>query len=240
MGKLLTVMLCWLAISNGPVYPAPPTDKQLEQWWKDLAKKEGISYVALLKLSQHPEQTIPFLKKHLTRLELDDRKLKKLLADLGSGDEKIAKSADQELRRFDPRLAKDVEKYFDEKLDALTLVRLVTIFAGWEFGHLEKNEILPLVTFGGHLEHTDFVYIGIKWINNEMTISCGGKTESLNNILDQSEEWLLRFRAIAILEHFGSTDAIEILQELAKGNKVVRPTKEAVEALKRLRFSLKE
>jgi hypothetical protein len=243
MLKFLAGMLICLLASSGYGYPPPPSpapppsESQLERWWEDLAKQEPKASTALLKLSSYPEQTLNLLKKKLYRLELDDKRFLKLLADLGSKDEKVARAADAEFRKYDPRLAKDIPNLFFKSMDELTTMRLVAILEDKEFGIYEKKG-KPEITLQ---PHDSQIRITLRWpINKEEFEEVSSWIFAISPEWTVKKDWQCMQRAIALLEIFNSPEAIAILKDIAKGHKHAAPTKAAFEVLGRMKLALKD
>jgi len=54
-----------------------------------------------------------------------------------------------------------------------------------------------------------------------------------NSWLNPKFKWTRAVKAIALLEHIGSADAVALLKEIAGGHPLAQPTREAHQALQR-------
>ncbi|QEL19923.1 hypothetical protein [Limnoglobus roseus] len=132
-----------------PVPPANPEakKKELEALWADLAKDEPVASRAVLKLFAQPEHAVPFLKANLGPLKLDADRCKRLLKDLGSGDEKTWRAAWAELDYLDPRLAIDLPTLMKDVTENPARSRMVELFSNRTADSM-RGEALQLEAIG--------------------------------------------------------------------------------------------
>jgi len=85
-----------------PGRAAPPDTKELEPLWKELAGEDAAkAYRAIWSFVASPEQSVPFLRKHLEPARGPDQKrLTSLLADLDSPKYQVREKALQELAKL--------------------------------------------------------------------------------------------------------------------------------------------
>jgi hypothetical protein len=132
--RLVSIPLCLLVMfssivrADAPAATQPATDDQkMQSWWDDLEKPEPNASRAILNFAGKPDETVAFLKTHLTPLVLSEDDLNKAIADLGSEDESVWKAAREKLEYLDPRLAKDLPALMNDVNEPVVRTRLVEI-----------------------------------------------------------------------------------------------------------------
>jgi hypothetical protein len=208
--------------------PAPADEKTMEAWWVDLEKEDTKATRALLNLSDRPKDAVTFLKKKMKPLTISSGQVKALLLKLGNGNDEVWKPAFEELEYFDPRLAIDLQTLMDRYKETPTRQRMVEILSGREVGSLKGKDI-QLRKFGGP---DDFNFFAV----NEGSWWAENRVERLNSTYwaTTRKKWTRAVRAIVLLEHIGTPDAVAILKEMATGHPDAYPTKVAREALERI------
>jgi hypothetical protein len=206
--------------------------KELQDLWTDLAGDEVTASRALLKLAARPKEAVEMCGEKLKPLKIDEKRVRALLADLGSEEERTWKAAVEELEYFDPRLAIDLPTLMDEVTDRVPRARLVAILSGDRKAEqlLERKEEITLGRHGGQNEEVyyNFRQGGSWWAEY--------KIERINvgTWGNRRTYWTRAVRAIVLLEHVGTPAAVAILKELATGHPDAQPTKAAKEAMARL------
>jgi len=224
MLSLIAVVASWA----GESMPATPVDdEQLKSWWDDLEKGEPESSHALLNFSARPEQAVPFFKEHLKPLILSEEELKQALADLASDDETVWKPAFEKLEYFDPRLAKDLEALMGDVTDQPARNRLIEILCDYPAASMKHKDVHLRVFPKG--DGANFFADNSSWWA-EMHVANLDK----NGRGTSKKKWTRAVRAIVLLEHLATPDAIAILKEMAKGHADATPTKVAEDALARI------
>jgi hypothetical protein len=215
------------AADNPPPAPATqpaPASAKLDELWADLAGAEPQCTRALLKLAEQREQAMALFKERLKPLNLSADEARALIADLGSDDEAVWKPAFEKLQYFDPRLAIDLPTLMNETNDQTTRTRLVDILCD-----------VPADTYAGKsiqlrkLGKSEEAY---NFHHNESSWWAEAKIARL-----QKHAWNRAMRAIVLLEHWATPEAIALLKDLASGNPDAAPTKAAKEALENLHVS---
>jgi hypothetical protein len=212
-----------LAADSAPARPSTG-EQRVETWWEDLEKPEPQASRALLHLVAKPDETIPFLKQHLPPLKLDADELNALLSDLGSDDEARWKPAFEKLRYLDPRLAVDLPTLMKNTTESVTRNRLVEVLCDSP-ADTQAGKTVTLRESG------DGDY---NFVSNHSSWWAEHKVSRLNIGGTAKAKWTRAARAIALLEHFATPDAIAILKDLATGHPDAQPTKLAQEALANL------
>jgi hypothetical protein len=230
-GKAATVAILLAACLCRPSFAAPPVEpdsadrRQMESWWVDLEKGEVEASRALLDFYDHAAGAVPFLKGMTKPLKISSGQVKALLLKLNSADEKLWKPAFAELEYFDPRLAIELTELMERVTESPARQRMVEVLSDREPGSLKDKEI-NLRPVG---EGFNFFSRG------EGSWWAEPKVSKINSYRWSTfkRKWTRAERAIALLEHVGSPEAISILKEMASGHPEAGPTKLAVEALKR-------
>ncbi len=203
-------------------------EKALEALWLDLEKDEAVALRALFKMSDYPREAVALFKKKLKALLLDVDRLNELVAKIGSADENEWKPAFEELEYFDPRLAVDLQTMMTNVKEPMTRQRLVALLSGREPNSLLGKEI-TLRAVGEGFNFMATPNFGSFWAEH--------KVSNINKFRggdSDRKKWNRAVRAMALLEHIGSPNAIAVLNEMASGHPVAQPTRVAVEALVRL------
>jgi hypothetical protein len=222
---MLAVLLaaCFSTIRTAGADQPQVTEKQMESWWSDLALDEPQASRALLRFASNPEQSVTFLETRL--VPLTPERLDGLLVQLGSADEATWKAAFDELRYFDPRLAVDLEPLMDKVKTYPLRERLVDVLSDRPAGSAGSGEI-KLRRVGDAKDN---------WYNFSSKIGSWGAEPSVARlgiyIYTPKAYWKRAIRAIVLLEHIGTPDAINILNNMAGGDPDAQPTAVAKEAL---------
>ena len=213
--------------------PVPATDpaalkKEQEAAWADLAKVEKIASRALLKLSTRPTETVAFLKNAMKPLVIDEIAVKKRIEELASEDEKVWKPAFETFEYFDPRLAMTLIAAFDESKPGLGRQRLVAAMGDVKADSYEGDDVQLRST--GADDAYNFSSKGGSWWAEARVNRLAKSTWGTNKRL-----WTRAERAIVLLEHIGTPDAILVLKNMGTGHAEAAPTVAAKESLKRLK-----
>jgi tetratricopeptide (TPR) repeat protein len=204
--------------------PAP--DQEMQTWWSDLEKTEAVASRALLKMADRPRETLAFLKSHLKPLKISADRVQSLLVDLGSDKEETWKAAFAELEYFDPRLAIDLQTLMDDVVTSPARQRMVEVLSQRPMGSLADKDVNIRRLGGGNEGYNFFDGRSSWWAEHRVDrINLGG---------NMKRKWTQVVRAIILLEHIGSPDAVAILRDMATGHPDAQPTKLAIEALDRL------
>jgi hypothetical protein len=197
----------------------------MEAWWASLENGEAEGSRALLKRAARPHEAVTFLKKKMQPLKIDAKRVKGLLAQLGSAQEAVWKKAFAELEYFDPRLAIGLEDLMADVSTAPARQRLVEVLSGLKSGVLDGKQVRLNRLDGA--EGFNFVAEGSWWAEHRVRRL---NSTSWNN---PKKKWTRAIRAIALLEDIGSAEAIALLKGLATGHADAQPTRQAKQALAR-------
>jgi RNA polymerase sigma factor (sigma-70 family) len=223
--------------------------KKLEELWSLLlSREEAVSSRAMLELSARPKaDAVIFLAEKLKPLTLTEDRARKLLADLGSEKEQVVNAAFEELSVFDPRLVLEVGDILKDVPDGVHRQRIVALLLGQAMdayawcllkykSSADVNAILGFnQKFPGQIQIEEMpnkpadvpeILKGSTGISESI--------EELSRAWSGQKQWSRMTRAVMILEHFGTPDAVKVIERVASGHMDASPTKAAKEALGRL------
>ena len=201
----------------------------MEVWWTDLEKDETAATRAVLNLNDRREVTVAFLKGKLKPLKISAAEVRALLLKLGNENEKVWKPAREELEYFDPRLAIDLEALMDRYKESPLRQRMVEVLSDRAAGQLAGKDVsLMGVGRGDGFNFLAQPNFGSWWAEHKVERINGARGGNLK------KKWTRAVRAILLLEHIGTPDAVAILKDMAAGHPDAQPTKVAGEALVRL------
>jgi hypothetical protein len=210
-----------------PLRSDPISDAEMERLWVDLEGTELQASRALLKLSTEPKQVVAFLKGKMKPLKIDAKQVNDLIDQLGNDKEEIWKPAFEELEYLDPRLAIDLRTLMANVPDSPARQRMVAVMSGRNADYLIGKKVeLPPVNKG---EGFNFLADGSSWWAEHRVALIN--TKPWGNL---KKKWTRATRAIVLLEHFGTPDALTILKNMADGHEEAGPTVAAKEAIDRL------
>lgn len=230
--RIVLAAVCLLGAVTHPqqiIRAEEPADKEsaVMRAWRDLEKSEPESTRAILLLSRDPVATIALLRGQLKPLKLDGDRMKDILVQLASEDEKTWKAAFEELEYFDPRLALDLPTLMNVVQASPVRQRITEVMSGRQAGSLADKEITlrPVGDDG----YNFFDGRGSWWAEHKVERLQG---QGWGN---PKKKWTRAMRAITILEFFGTPEAIAILEDMATGHPEAQPTVAAKDCLARLK-----
>ena len=231
VAALVTVVLAnrGFATPDGPDVVA--AEQRMEACWADLEKEEAAASRALLDLFDHAKEAVPFLKDRMKPLRITSGQAKALLLKLNSADEHLWKTAFEELDYFDPRLAINLTEMMERVTQSPARQRLVEVLSRREVGSLQGKEIGLKPVGEGFNFYTQAD--GSWWAEP--------KVAKINSTRwgNSKPKWTRAERAMVLLEHLGTPNAISILKEMATGHPDAQPTKVAQDALQRVSLGKK-
>jgi hypothetical protein len=229
---VLVMLLLVAEAESKPIPKAAPDqiDKHLNEAWLDLlSSDELVVGRALFKLLAQPDETVRFLKDKLPPLQLKNERAKKLIQDLGSGNQEVARAAFEELSYFDPRLALSDEEMRDALLDRAPSRRLGALLCELPMNALIKDD------WHWHSPSGEFYRFNYGELLRDRDVAISVKDIGRRG---RNSHWVRAVRAVALLENIGGTKATDILQHLAKGHPDASPTIAAKNALEKAAKSL--
>jgi len=208
--------------------------RELDALWTDLlSADELIAGRAVLKLAGWQDKAVDYLKAKLRPLKLDKQRAKLLIAELGSQNEKMARTAFEELKYFDPRLALTDKELRKALLDGPESCRLGAILADlpmtalvlgtWHW-YSPDNQVYRI----SYTERVGNRDVSWEW-KIAITVANIGK-------FGRNPNWVRATRAIAVLEDVGSDEATAILKDMATGHPDASPTKAVKAVLQRMKL----
>jgi hypothetical protein len=230
--KILGLALAAIGFVAGACLAADPVaaepdsavvQEQLEVWWTDLEKPEPEASWALLNLAAKRKEVVPFLKEKMSPLKIDDDQVRALLAKLASDKEEVWKPVFEELEYFDPRLAINLQTLMKDVTKAPARQRMVELLSGRSMGSLEGRNVELRPRGGNNFNFFDGT--GSWWAECQVS--------RLNNATwgTRKKKWTRAVRAIVLLEHIGTPDALNIVKNMATGHPEAQPTKIAKQVL---------
>jgi hypothetical protein len=214
--------------------PVPATDaavlkKEQDEAWTWLMANDLNTTRAIIKFSAKPKETTAYFKDKLKPLTLEEKTAKKLIADLSSEDEKVWKPAIETFEYLDPRLALTLQSAFDESTPGDGRGRLVMVLGDQPVKTLKHYNTAKIqLRATGDDSYNFFDGTTSWWAEHKVSrLNAGSGWNS-------KRQWSRANRAIVILEHFGTEDAIVILKNMATGHAEAGPTIAANDSLKRL------
>lgn len=217
---------------SGTQRPTPrgrtPEEQQWEAWWADLEKGEEDASRALLAMSDHPAQAVAFLKEKMKPLTITPERVNDLLNWLGSEDENVWMTAFEEFEYYDPRLAIGLEALMVKVTQAPTRQRMVEVLSERKPGTLAGKEV-NIRQNAARGSFNFFTRPGGSWWAES-------KVSELNGLPggNRKKKWTRAVRAIVLLEHIGTPEAVAILKSMAAGHTEAQPTRAAKTALSRM------
>jgi hypothetical protein len=210
-----------------PIRTDPAADEKLmETLWVELEKGEEPATRALLRMADRPKVAVAFLKEKMRPLKVDAKRVRELLADLGSDKEDVWKPAFEELEYLDPRLAIDLVTLMNEVTKAPARQRMVEVMSGRPAESLSGKDVRLRAVGKG--EGYNFFAEGSWWAEHRVA--------HINSTPwgNAKKKWTRALRAVVLLEHLGTPDALAVLKVMASGHPDAIPTKAAKEAVERL------
>jgi hypothetical protein len=226
-----------IAQSPLPVKSAPADP--LDAAWRDLLQPDETRATrAALLFGSKPAEAVTFLKAKLVPVKADPKLLAKLITDLGNKEFQVRDAAQAELEYFSRFIKSDLEQAMKVASDEETKTRIGKLLARIEAEDKEakQKEDKPAAPIGG-----PGASVSIRTVNGVTTVFINGQpidtTPKVITKLGPLQTWVRASRAIGILEHIGTPEAVKLLESLSLGEDNALPTKQAQEALARLKRS---
>src|SRR5262249_15249605 len=109
----------------------PLRPEQVDRSWQDLASADAAkAYTAIWALSRAPERTLPYLRKHLRPAPGHDaRRIRQLIADLGSDRFTVRESASKRLNQLGTEVELTLRKALEGDIALETRHRIDTLLS---------------------------------------------------------------------------------------------------------------
>jgi hypothetical protein len=240
MRSAVAVLLLALpAFADDP--PKAKLDSPLDTAWKDLlSPDEAVATRAALTLATQPE-AVKFLTDKLRPVKVDKKLLAKLFADLGDRDFRTREAAQAELEYFGRFIKSEMDAEAKATEVAEVKERLGKLLGGIEArekieqlkdGKEEKAEQPPPGNLGRRGGSVSIVN-GRVFINGK-EVDPNAKPVVIERP-GPPAGWVRAGRGIGVLEHLATPDAVKLLEQIALGEDNAPPTKQAQDALARLK-----
>jgi hypothetical protein len=221
--------------SEGKKSDEKPASK-LQGRWKDLASPDDVKVTkAVLELAATPKETMALLQAELRPVKFDRTKALKWIADLGSDKEEVYRPAMKELDYIAPLILDDLNDAIENAPNENARQRALKIMmdvpeelAG------AANPVVGGIAIGGAVP-APAVPIPVPPPvpgGGAAVIQIAGGPGMDEGVFRWS--WKRAVRAITILEHIGTPEAIAAIKKIADGEIDAAPTKAAKAALKRM------
>ncbi|MBN9119230.1 MAG: sigma-70 family RNA polymerase sigma factor [Planctomycetes bacterium] len=235
-----------------PKLPRPPRE---EEAWDDLYRDEPYASRAVLELASSPKAAVKLFAEpgKLRALKADKEQIKKWITDLGSEKESTWKAAYLELDYFDPVLAlTPAEAWAEAKTHAAKHRLAALLTARPEVmgvpdpvrpnpGAMDLVAQPPEFGRGGDTTYRVVVHdlrtlpMGFERPGRGLpptetrTFPVASRVEDVRR-----PSWARATRAVVVLQHIRTPEALALLKEMASGHPDAQPTRVAKEALDRL------
>jgi hypothetical protein len=173
-------------------------------------------------MSASPAKAVEFLRSRVRPLKVDAEQVNKWIKDLESDDDEVWKPAYEKLDYFDPRLAIPLATLMADVSNPKSRPRLVELLSGRQPESFSGKDVKYHEFDGGQNFVVDD---GSFWAEKDV---------SRIGIIEPKPLWARLTRAVVLLEHIGTPDAVKILKDMATGNPDAVPTTVAATALEKL------
>lgn len=217
--------------------PVPKTEgkltdtqvKVLDELWKKLGTAGTESVEATLALAKRPAEATLYLSQKLRPLKMNEKEAKALIAKLFSEKEDEWKEAERELHERSPLLAMPLKDVWAEAKTEMEKRRLVYVILGRMSGHEQDDYELK--------EHAGgvFTLVATQFQNGRQVGSVAVHVDASTADQINNHRWQRLQRAVHVLEHIGTPEAMKVIEAMAGGHADAAPTKTAKEVLARLK-----
>lgn len=201
----------------------------LEKHWNDLAAKDQTrAALAALALAKSPRESTAFFKERLRPVKIDPKNVAKWLTDIDSDDLQTQTQAMENLEYCGKYIQSDLESALKRASDIETkqiieqlrakLPPVVKMQPGTSFSTSNGSSSIQV-----HCDAKGNVEILVNGVVIDWSKALGAPRRS----------WVRTLRAVAILEHFATPEARQVLESLAFGEADALPTVAARAALER-------
>lgn len=228
------------AVAADPPKAAPVTP--LDAAWKDLLSADDAkATAAALTLATLPkDEVVAFLGKSLRAVKADKKLLNRLLNDLGDKEPSLYEPAQEELAYLGRYIKEELKAEAKDAGNPLVKERAAKLVADLEareqaekkVEEVKKEEEQPAPGVGGRGASVA-IRNGQVFINGKAV-----STEAKTVVIERPGPpagWVRAARSIAVLEHINTPEAVKVLEQMALGEDSAPPTKQAQDALARLK-----
>ena len=241
MRPALVALLCVLpAVADDPK-PAP-----LDAAWRDLLSSDAAAATRAALALSADKGGVAFLAAKLKPVKADRKLLARLVADLGDPDFKTREAAQADLEYFGAFIKGELADALKEAESEEAKARLKKLADAIDTrekleklkGDMEKADDPPPVKpgrFGG------VGGVSVSTVNGVTRVTINGKVidpDAKPVVIEKPgppAAWVRAGRAVGVLEFAGTPEAVKVLEQLALGEDAAPPTKQAQDALARLK-----
>jgi hypothetical protein len=210
--------------------PRPPEEADLREWWAWLGSNAPAEVTrATLAFAGQPKQTVAFLHQHLRPVQRDEKLVAQWLAELDSEKFPVRQRATRELEYLGKTVKDDLEKALAARPSPEAAGRLKQLLARLKPPAPTK----PPPPLPGPGQPVRVSSINGRVILNGVPLERYLQATTPAGPVGPPASWLRAARAVVLLEHIGTPDALRLLERLAEGDAEALPTLEARAALSR-------
>lgn len=237
MPRTIPALLLLILAAFAFAAPVPKTDgklseaqvKELDELWKKLGADSVESVDATLRFARRPAEATLYLTQKLRPLKMDEKEAKQLIARLFSDKEDESKEAERELYDRTPLLAMPIKDVWAEAQTEEQRRRLVCVLFGRMTGH-EQDDYILRPDAGGTYHFVANKFQGGRQVGSTAVQVPHSVADSWYDL-----RWGQKSRAVYVLEHIGTPEAVKVIEAMATGHEDASPTKAAKDALARLK-----
>jgi hypothetical protein len=223
-------------LTFAPVFAAAAEPPPFPVAWQDLLSADEVKAARAVALfAGKPADGVAFLSEKLRPLKVEPKRVAKLVAELGDKDFATREAAQQELEYLGKFAKGNLEAALKEATAAEArdrLTRLLGKIARYEASD-KADEVVPeKPVINGRS-------VSVSNRNGQISIVIDGKplelTPKVIEKLPPPPAWTRAARAIGVLEAIGTSEAVKLLEAMALGEDNAPPTRQAQDALARLK-----
>lgn len=227
-----TASLLFCCLVSGADEPRKAVEAgALDALWDDLASPdEGKATRAALALASRPADAVTLLRERLRPVKLSEADSTRLIDKLGAEEFTDREAAASELEYYGKFIKADLEKALGRKPAAEVAKRIKQL--------LDRMPVDPgTAPPPTGLDIDAGRSISISNAAGKLTILVDGKPLDLTPkalpVPVPPRGWARAVRAVAVLEHVGTSDAEKLVRRMSEGERDAQPTRAAREALAR-------
>lgn len=204
-------------------------------WQELLSADEAKAARAACLFASRPKDGVAFLAEKLVAVKVEPKRFAKLVADLGSKDYPTRDAATVELEYLGKFAKTDLQAALKDAANPEAkerLTRLLNKIAAFELSESAKDVVPEKPVINGRS-------VSVRSGGGKIDIVIDGKplelTPKVIEKLPPPPTWVRAGRVIGVLEFVGTPDAVKVLEAVALGEDNAPPTKQAQDALARLK-----
>lgn len=237
--RLAVVLVALVALAGSPARAGDADPARIVAAWHDLLSGDEMTAArAILSLSSTPKETVEFLRSNMLSLKVDKGQLTDLVKRLGDRDYHTREAAQRELVAYGRTIRTELEEVRTAvgTLNAEAQDRVRRVLSRIRIAEEDEK---ALTAGNPLLQPNAQPYINYVGNPARPQVFINGKPVDLTprviTLSGPPPMYLRAARAIAVLEHIGTPDAAGVLDAVAQGEITAPPTRQAQEALARLK-----